>query len=330
MSCQSSSTLSNLVWHSVSGVFDSVGVNPLFQPTLKLFINGAQECVVTAAGQVYPGSGNNLKLGVDSTASNAWAGSIADLRTYGVALGSAAVTAHDRAARPRFGAQYSATVLADAPIGYFRLNESSGTLAVNSGTAGTALAGTYTGGVALNQSGALPGDSDSAAGFNGASNYVDLQAGPVMSNRLQGAIELWVSSTVTNLPGEQAIYDESNVSGTVWRVRRYGQAIGFERYNGGSFPFLTTPNLTWGAGIWHHVVATWQPGSRQIWVDGSLAASDTLTGPTNVAPAVIHSWIGRYGQAGNFFDGKIDEFALYSSPLSPARIRNHYQTGLLP
>lgn len=135
--------------------------------------------------------------------------------------------------------------------------------------------GTYNGGVALNQSEAFPGDSDPAAGFNGTTSDVDLQAGPLMSNRLQGAVELWVSSSVTNFPGEQAIYDESNPAGINCRIQRYKQAIGFDRYKGGGFPFLSTPDLTWGAGVWHHVVATWKPGSRQIWADGALAASDT-------------------------------------------------------
>src|SRR5215831_14920886 len=63
---------------------------------------------------------------------------------------------------------YSSAVLADHPVAYYRLGETSGTTAVDS--SGNGSNGTYVGGVALGQPGALlPGDTDPAAGFNGSS-----------------------------------------------------------------------------------------------------------------------------------------------------------------
>src|SRR5436189_1384488 len=67
---------------------------------------------------------------------------------------------------------YSATILADSPAGYWRLGEKSGTVAAD--LSGNNLPGTYTGGAALGRPGALTDDLNSAAGFNGTSTYVDM------------------------------------------------------------------------------------------------------------------------------------------------------------
>ena len=62
---------------------------------------------------------------------------------------------------------YSATVLADAPVGYWRLDESNGRTAYDS--SGANRNGTYAAaGVALGASGALTGDPDTAAALGPA------------------------------------------------------------------------------------------------------------------------------------------------------------------
>lgn len=77
-------------------MFDSTG------PTLKLFVDGTQECSVTNAGAAYTGSTNPLRAGRDSGASNSWAGQMADLRTYGSALTNSNVKTNAVATWGRF------------------------------------------------------------------------------------------------------------------------------------------------------------------------------------------------------------------------------------
>ena len=66
---------------------------------------------------------------------------------------------------------YSDAVLANGPVGYYRLNETTGTTAANSGSAGSAIDGTYiihtpapegTGPIHFNQAGPRPGDASGA------------------------------------------------------------------------------------------------------------------------------------------------------------------------
>ena len=63
---------------------------------------------------------------------------------------------------------YSSAVLADGPVGYYRLNETTGTTAANSGSAGSAIDGNYiihtpapegTGPIHFNQAGPRPGNA---------------------------------------------------------------------------------------------------------------------------------------------------------------------------
>ena len=66
-------------------------------------------------------------------------------------------------------ASYSSTVLADAPVAYWRLGESAGTAMVDS--TANANSGTYQGGYTLGQPGAIAGDSDTAVTFGGQNGY---------------------------------------------------------------------------------------------------------------------------------------------------------------
>ena len=92
---------------------------------------------------------------------------------------------------------YSDAVLADNPVAYYHLNETTGTLAANSSTAGSALDGSYigygeaaegTGAINIGQAGPRPGNPTGTATITGleannhaihsAINFVDPSAVP--------------------------------------------------------------------------------------------------------------------------------------------------------
>src|SRR6266852_7303617 len=86
-----------------------------------------------------------------------------------VALG----TALSLAPRVLGGAGYSAVILADKPLGYWRLGESDPSQAAKDAS-GNGNDGTYVGGVTLGQKGAINRDPDTAAQFDGSTGYVDI------------------------------------------------------------------------------------------------------------------------------------------------------------
>jgi hypothetical protein len=97
------------------------------------------------------------------------------------------------------GSVYAEAVLADSPVSYWRLGESSGTVAVDE--MGTNV-GTYVGSITLGQTGALVGDADTSVLFNPAdseitvADHASLDVGDVFS------LECWVNrDSVAGTPG---------------------------------------------------------------------------------------------------------------------------------
>ena len=86
-------------------------------------------------------------------------------------------------------ANYAATVLADGPAAYWRLGESSGTTATDA--TGHGFNSTYYNGVSLGASGAIGGDSNTAASFDGVDDRVN---GSVVTTQVSGVtLEAWVN-----------------------------------------------------------------------------------------------------------------------------------------
>jgi len=85
-------------------------------------------------------------------------------------------------------------------------------------------------------------------------------------------------------------------------------------------------------GDWHHVVATLSGEGQRLYVDGELVGSTTST---TSAQAYLGYWrIGGDNLSGwpnrpssDWFDGAIDEVAVYDRALTPAQISAHYAVG---
>lgn len=213
---------------------------------------------------------------------------------------------------------YLAEVLADSPISLWRLGETSGTSAVDYMGVQN---GTYTGGYTQNQTGALLGDSDPAVLLNGSTGYInvpdhnslDLGDGPM-------TIECWIKRTNTTA-AEQKFGNRGNLS---WELRiTSGHFFYFGQYGVGTIVETTT---TVNDTNWHHMVATKNGATAKIYIDGNdvsgVTNSRTLS---NVTDALS---IGRRYDNAEYFNGSIDEFAIYGSVLSASRVKAHYNAGV--
>jgi hypothetical protein len=86
------------------------------------------------------------------------------------------------------GADYRAQVVTDGPVGYWRLGESGGTTA---GDETGANPGAYQGAPTLGVSGALASNSNTAASFNGSSQYVDVPSSVSLNVSSGVTVEAW-------------------------------------------------------------------------------------------------------------------------------------------
>lgn len=147
---------------------------------------------------------------------------------------------------------YRDAVLADAPVGYWRLGETSGPAADESSSA---VAGTYQGGVVRGVAGALSGDPDAAARFDGVDDLVsmgDPPSGVLDFGTGDFTAEAWIKTTVN---GERAILGK-RTSSRYWQVT-VTDDVGFEgRLRAtirGSKTRQAYSAVRVDDGLWHHV-----------------------------------------------------------------------------
>jgi Concanavalin A-like lectin/glucanases superfamily/Fibronectin type III domain len=227
---------------------------------------------------------------------------------------------------------YASTIMADGPNAYWRLGETSGTVMVDSTS--NANNGSYVGGVALNQPGAITGDANGAVLLDGSTGYGHAPNSSTLS--LTGAIsvEAWVKWTATATGSQDIIYkgDGATVAGTSFALAYVtgcaGCGLGFYSYIGNTAICACQASALPG-GQWFHLVGTRTAGGQlAFYVNGSLAASSSDSGgPLNTVTAGVG--IGASGSSASLYsaNASLDEATIYPTALSAAQVTHHYQAS---
>ena len=243
---------------------------------------------------------------------------------------------------------YAQSVLADQPLVYYRFDEASGGIALNSGSLGAAANGTYNASVSLGNPSLVPAFGF-AAGFNNSNSAV---AVPALGSYSQFTIELWAkpkSFGVTS-PGNppHAAYNSIYTADT-WAAgalhthfvnlsghyRQWQLAINgnnpLEVYAGNPVPIPTINSGFFPTNAWVHLAATYDSTARIMitYVNGHAFSTNIYSTaiPLNLAAAHIGAWIGT-SSTPNWFDGGLDEFAIYGTALPASRIQAHYEAAI--
>jgi hypothetical protein len=269
--------------------------------------------LLAATGSSYvlaPGdAGSTIRVSV--TASNG----------AGSASASSAATAIVAAApvcAPR-SSSYSGQITGTAGlIAYWRLGEASGTVACDSAGANN---GSYQSGTVLARPGALAGDPDTAVGFDGNRGWVQVPHDPALSVGDRFAIEAWVKRGAISTSGNQVVAAKQN-DAWVLMFDPANQLILRKSNNGNVAASSVTVTDT---SSWHHVAATKDGAAVKLYVDGAdvTGSVTNLTMSDNTLPLAI-------GQSSStaYFNGSIDEVALYRAPLTAAQVGAHYAAGV--
>lgn len=273
-------------------------------------------------GSVVPGDVKRLECGLYLPSESV----PADRRRVGVVqyLPGATIPADMRRIIPvRSGAvAYANAVLADSPVAYWRLGESSGTSAADA--SGNANTGTYAGGVTLAQAGALAaepdGTSDTAASFDGASGMVSASDAALPSGNGDRTLEAWVYPTGAG-GGAAAIVEYGTTFGTDFMAYMNGSRKVVISDTSGTGDITSTATLA--LNTWAHLALVKSGNGETLYVNGVLDATgskarNTVLGSFNIG--------GRSGQSW-WFPGRIDEVAVYATALSAARVAVHYGAG---
>ncbi len=217
--------------------------------------------------------------------------------------------------------QYQKAVLALGPLGYWPLNETSGTIAYD---VAHGYNGSYVGGCYLGQAGPtngfFGGDSLSVL-FDGSSGYVDIPEGPFnITNAI--TVMAWV-----NLAAENGFDDLFGHGDTSWRISINGS--GEPGANDGAPPADATDPATIYDQNWHMVAYTYngvvgEENNGVLYVDGVAQAFNTIT----PAPAgnKLDAWIGGAPDypGARMLSGYVADAAIFTEALTAAQIQGIY------
>ena len=305
------------MWYHVVATYDGA--------TATLYVNGVN--VAQGNGTYVPAPDGDLTVGMRADNLHGWSGEADEVAVYGVPLASERVQAHYALAlsHPAVG-DYQQAVLADAPLGYWPLNEPVFVppVALNAGSRGAELNGAYRGGAtSLDQAPKAPDfigfeEGNTALTLDGKDDYVSTLAG-LLNPLSKFTISGWVRRA-----GDQAT-----------RSGIWGQndIVEFGYINNSTIQALTdggldlTPN-PFPNEQWSHLALVCDGPTISIYTNGVVAVKRNHSLPAANNFAFNIGGGGVFDAGGNFFNGQIDEVALFDKPLTAVDIWNQYAAAV--
>jgi hypothetical protein len=240
--------------------------------------------------------------------------------------GDAASDGGDAAANP-----YVAVVLADQPIAYYRLDETSGTTAHDS--SGHGLDATYGSSVVLGVGGLV--GSDHAAQFDGSAdagfaNFIHMPPTVALEPTMTITVECWVRMVGTQ-PGPYVSLvsygNDVQAPFQPWVLQLGSDIPSFYLAHADGGSFAVAPGAA-SIGATHYLAGTYDGDNVTVYVDGTPTTTKA-SGPIGHYDTTNGFGIGS-GGSGLLptFSGVIDEIAVYGTALSAQRIGEHMTTGL--
>jgi PKD repeat protein len=318
-------------WHYFVASLGSGGMS-LYVDSKRVAQNGAITSAVAYQGWWRLG-GDTLSGFANKPSNVNFNGSLDDVAIYSAPLTTAQIANHFNASgRTAAGSRptdtYGSTIYDASPSLYWRLDESSGTVAHDVTPNGNN--GTYSGGVTFGTPGAITGTTDTAVTMNGSNGVVSTTTavpGPSVYSE-----ELWFKTTTTT--GGKLIGFGSSATGSSSSYDRHVYMLNNGELTFGAYTGVSnviTSTSSYNDGKWHQMVATEASDGMKLYVDGALVASGAATGSQSyngfwrVGGDNLASWPNQ--PTSNYFAGSIDEAAVYTTELSAAQVSDHFAKG---
>ena len=233
---------------------------------------------------------------------------------------------------------YEAAVAQTKPALWFRYSETDLPVVVtgsaaNSGTSGSADNGVAKFYTTFQQPGAIVGDANKSASFNGY-QAIDIPYDAAL-NPATFTVELWANPTTVDTSGARSpLYNRGAAAGGgdgwLFWANNVTTSWQFRIYEGTT---RNTIDSTAAAlpGVWTHLVGVYDGTTMHFYVNGVEQGTGMAVAYTQNTSLPL-----RIGGAGNDTDaagvnawmGGVDEVAVYSTVLTPDVILSHYQNGI--
>src|SRR5262245_49840626 len=208
---------------------------------------------------------------------------------------------------------YSDKGIADGAVAFWRLNETSGTTAVDIKGGNN---GTISGGVTLNQPGGTS-DGDKAMAFNGSTGTIVSSA---MTIPAACTIEVWANTTAST-PSVFLPFISTRVAGAGVLLSNLNNKFTVYVNEAGGQILASSPLINDGA--WHHLVYVTDGAQTWLYIDGLQRVQQSLI--HNAQTDVVR--FARDTSTG-YQAATIDDVAIYPTALTAAQIKAHYDATL--
>ena len=222
-------------------------------------------------------------------------------------------------------AEYADVIMADNPIAYYQMNETSGSIADSSGNG---LTGTLTGtgtptyavaspiALAPNTAISFAGDSCFSVADNALLDFGTSQ---------DFSIEFWFKTD--SVPGQSGVpivngfFNKGTTDANLWGRMTSATIYGLLDYGSTSDSVAVTNSYM--DDQWHqYTLVADRDSAVQLYVDGTLIGEDTdmLVGSIdNSMPFTIAQMDNKW-----FYYGEMDEFAIFNQALTSEQVNTHY------
>lgn len=325
-------------WYHVAAVWDDTA------KVGKIYVNGVLEAtspVITVTGtatrEYEANTDQSFTIGARSDGAFAWAGDVDEPAYYNTALSDSQIAAHyNNGVNASPPVSYDTAVLADSPVGYWRLGEPvfvprTPPVADNSGSLGNSADGGYVGGAKNTLTG--PDSASGFLGFGASNSALALKTGngnvatalALLSNRSKFTVTGWVKRGATK--STRGGYFGQN---DTLEFGDAGSGTLVEAWNSAAGQLVTTapypiPDNTWG-----QITYTADGTSVRLYINGVQVTS--LSGNiSNYGSSPFNFNIGGGGvfnATGDYFLGEIDEVAVFDKALSTGRVKQLYDVAV--
>jgi len=222
---------------------------------------------------------------------------------------------------------YRGLIINDAPVAYFPLDDVEGSATAREIYQQGILEGSNQGPPALQQPGATAA-TGFAADFDGANQAILISATETLNFTGQVTLEAWVKAGIAYGSGAYGNIIAHGYAGNPTRELALRLADGSYRigsYDGSSYG-VSVPVPAGDLNHWVHLVGTYDGTAWNLYRNGLLAGR--AVSPTG-ALTVDGDWaIGARGTGTErFFQGSVDEVAIYDYALTPSQVARHFLTA---
>ncbi len=208
------------------------------------------------------------------------------------------------------------------------------TTSYNTGSLGVEGDGTHTGGVVIDQPGAIAAGLDHAVYYGGGERTtIPWRAALNPASNQPFTIEFWVKPEAydgDDSPLGGRVGGNVNRSGWVFFQRDEATGYNFRMYDGnGTAVGWDLTGGTYTFNTWCHVVAVWSGSSAKLYVNGALADETNDPGKSGVyvsSQSAIFT-VGALFDGSSPSTGLVDEVAWYATALNAGQIANHFMAA---